>query len=47
MSLLERDNLINCQVEPVGRTLILTCEILLSHKFSISLRVSSCICWSH
>jgi len=46
MSSLGYDNLINCQVAFVGCTVILACEVLLSHRFGISLRISSCTCWS-
>jgi len=45
MSSLGRYKLINCQVAPAGRMMILTREVLLSHKF-VSLRLSSCTCWS-
>jgi len=37
MSSLGHDNLINCQVAPAGRMVILTCKVLLSHSFGISL----------
>jgi len=36
MSSLGRDNLINYQVAPTGRTVILTCGVLLSHRFGLS-----------
>jgi len=47
MSSLGHDNVISCQVVHVGCKVILTCGVLLSHKFGISLRLLSCTCWSH